>query len=189
MSYSKHNNIFKANLISLFFIITFGMLTAPLGVLASTLPMQKTAEAHLKIPKIGIDAVIKDMGVTPTGAMAVPNNNIDVGWFSFGAHIGETGSAVIGAHNRLNSKPGVFARLNELKKDDIVSVVDINGNNLSFIVRDIHTYDALDTNTGIFESKDGIHLNLITCTGPLDPKTKSHTKRLVIFTDLIQDHK
>ena len=94
---------------------------------------------------------------------------------------------VIGAHNLFNSKPGVFALLSELKKGDVLSVTDTDGTSIYFIVRDIRTYNALDTDTGIFESVDGgIHLNLITCSGAWDPKTKSHTKRLVIFTDAVQ---
>ncbi len=186
MSYFTHHKIFKANLVSLFFIfVILGLAVLPPVVLAATPTTPKITDAHLKIPKIGVDATILDMGVTPDGAMAVPNNTIDVGWFSFGTRPGEIGSAVIGAHNRLHSKPGIFARLGELKKGDIVSVVDVHGVSISFVVRDIHTYDAQDTNTGIFESASGVHLNLITCTGAWDSKTKTHTKRLVIFTDMI----
>jgi len=159
----------------------------PRLVLGFSPVIENTPETHLKISKIGVNAVIENMGVTPDGAMAVPNNNTDVGWYSFGTRPGEIGSAVIGAHNLFNSKPGVFALLSELKKGDVLSVTDTDGTSIYFIVRDIRTYNALDTDTGIFESVDGgIHLNLITCSGAWDPKTKSHTKRLVIFTDAVQ---
>ena len=52
------------------------------------------------------------------------------------------------------------------------------------------TYDATDTNAGIFESEKGSHLNLITCSGDWDPITMNYTKRLVVFTDVISmaDH-
>lgn len=143
-------------------------------------------EARLKITKIGVDAAIKDMGVTSGGIMDVPNNLIDVGWFSFGTRPGEIGSAVIGAHNRFSSKPGVFANLDQLVKGDVLSVVDARGVSTSFVVMDIRTYDATDANTGIFESKNGVHLNLITCSGDWNPSTKTYTKRLVIFTDVIR---
>lgn len=148
--------------------------------------VQKISEAHLKIPRIGVDAVIKDMGLTFDGAMAVPGNSIEVGWFSLGTRPGDIGSAVIGGHNNWDSKAGVFADLNQLQKGDVLSVVDAKGVSVSFVVRDIRTYDATDTNTGIFDSKSGVHLNLITCSGGWDPLTKSATKRLVIFTDMVQ---
>ena len=189
MSYITYikNKKTKAKFISFFSaLIILGLVVMPALVLADNSDIQKVSEVRLKISEIGVDAVIKNMGVTSDGAMAVPNNNIDVGWFSFGARPGETGTAVIGAHNRLNSKPGIFARLDELKKGDTLSVVNSSGTSIYFVVRDIHTYDALDTNTGVFESSgSGTHLNLITCSGAWDSKTKSHTTRLVIFTDLV----
>lgn len=147
---------------------------------------KKTPEARLKIPKIGVDAAIKEMGVTPDGAMAVPGNRIDVGWYSFGTLPGEIGSAVIGGHNRWNSGAGVFARLDQLKKGDILSVVDANGVSTSFVVKHTRTFDATDEESGIFKSDSGAHLNLITCSGAWNPLTQSYTTRLVVFTDAIQ---
>ncbi len=149
--------------------------------------VQKTFEAYLKIPKIGVNAAIKEMTVTSDGAMAVPNNRVDVGWFSYGTHPGETGSAVIGGHNEWNSGTGVFVNLDQLEKGDVLSVVDANGISTFFVVKYTRTFDATDADTGIFESENGIHLNLITCSGDWNPKTKSYTKRLVIFTDIVQN--
>lgn len=143
-------------------------------------------EAYLKIPRIGVNAVIKSMGVTSDGVMLVPGNRFDVGWFSLGTRPGQTGSAVIGGHNRWASKPGVFANLNQLKIGDVLSVVDTNGIPTSFMVKDMRIFDAKDTNSGIFDSDSGVHLNLITCTGTWDPSTKTYTKRLVVFTDAVQ---
>lgn len=148
--------------------------------------IQRTAEAHLKIPRIGIDAVIKEMGVTSGGAMAVPGNRTEVGWFSLlGAHPGEMGSAVIGGHKRWDSRTGVFANLDQLAKGDVLSVVDAEGVSTAFIVRNIRSYNATDTDTGIFESGHGNHLNLITCSGVWNPVTKSYSQRLVVFTDAV----
>ncbi|MDD5726592.1 MAG: class F sortase [Patescibacteria group bacterium] len=144
------------------------------------------SEAHLIIPRIKVNAVIKDMGLTPEGAMAIPANRVDVGWFSLGTRPGEIGSAVIGGHNRWDQKVAVFDHLNRLKKGDILSVVDAKGISTSFVIRGMRTYDATDINSGIFASESGIHLNLITCSGFWNPITKSYTTRLVIFTDAIQ---
>ncbi|MES2087538.1 MAG: class F sortase [Patescibacteria group bacterium] len=154
--------------------------------LATSDIVQKLPAARLKIPKITVDASIIDMGLTENGAMAVPNNRVNVGWFSLGTRPGQTGSAVIGAHNRWNSQDGVFAHLDQLEIGDIVSIVDTSGISISFVVRDFKMYDATDTHTNdIFESENGAHLNLITCSGDWDPATKSFAKRLIIFTDLV----
>jgi sortase A len=149
--------------------------------------VQKTSEARLIIPSIKVDAVIKDMGVTSGGAMAVPNNRQDVGWYSSGTRPGELGSAVIGGHNRWDSTDAVFDHLNQLAVGDLLSVRDAKGVSTHFVVSGMQTFDATDENSGIFASKSGIHLNLITCSGTWDPITKSYTKRLVIFTNAYQD--
>jgi len=67
-----------------------------------------------------------------------------------------------------------------------VFIIDASGAPITFVVRDTHTYDATDTNTGIFASESGAHLNLVTCSGDWNPATKNYTKRLVVFTDSIQ---
>jgi LPXTG-site transpeptidase (sortase) family protein len=166
------------------------ILVVPVVYVIQAVPVAETVlpdvpGVHLKIPIINVDAVIKDMGVTAEGAMAVPGNRVDVGWYSLGTRPGQMGSAVIGGHNVWKSGAGAFARLDELKKGDLVSVVDAKGEVTAFVVRDMHTYDATDTKTGIFASKSGAHLNLITCSGAWDSLTKSYTKRLVVFTDVV----
>lgn len=168
-------------------LIVLGTLTLPVTIFAAPqdVPIQALLEARLEIPVIGVSAVVKDMGLTPAGAMAVPDNQIDSGWYSFGTRPGEVGSAVIGGHNTFARGPGVFSRLNELQVGDLLSVVDATGTTTSFIVRDIKTFNALDTNTGIFESETGTHLNLITCSGVWNPFTQSYTTRLVVFTDRV----
>jgi LPXTG-site transpeptidase (sortase) family protein len=172
---------------SLFFLLLIlGFAAFPPVVLAAVQGAGPAKEAHLIIPKIGVNAAIKDMGIASDGTMAVPDNTVDVGWFSLGTRPGQTGSAVIGAHNELSSKPGVFAHLNKLKVGDTLSVVNADGTSISFKVRQIRTYNATDTNSGIFQSASGTHLNLVTCSGAWNPVTKTHTTRLVIFTDMIQ---
>jgi len=178
----------KTASVPLLFLLIFLVTTLSFFQASTALAAVKVqkSEAYLIIPRIKVKAVIKDMSLTSEGAMAIPDNRVDVGWFSLGTRPGEIGSAVIGGHNRWDLKVAVFNHLNQLKKGDILSVVDAKGISTSFVVRKMRTYDATDINTGIFASESGIHLNLITCSGVWDPITKSYTTRLVIFTDAIQ---
>ncbi len=144
--------------------------------------VKKPLESHLIIPEIHVNATIKSLGETSAGAMAVPANRTDVGWFNLGAIPGETGSAVIGGHNYWNGS-GVFARLDELVAGDSLSVVDAKGVLTTFVVRETRLYKPTDDATDIFTSDSGSHLNLITCAGVWDTSTKSYTKRLVVFAD------
>lgn len=145
---------------------------------------RKMTTARLQIPGIGVDADVQSMGLTSDGAMAVPGNTTDVGWYDLGTRPGDIGSAVIGGHYRWNAAVGVFHRLDELRVGDSVSVVSVEGVESTFIVRELRTYAADAVVADIFTSSHGVHLNLITCSGAWNPTTKDYADRLVVFTDV-----
>lgn len=178
------NDLPTASDISTIAVVIPNKISIPKAAFIAPRAVINTPEAHLLIPKIELDAIIKDEGMTHEGAMAVPGNNLEAGWFDLGTRPGEIGSAVIGGHNRWNDSAGVFGRLNELQKGDVLTVVDAKGLATSFTVSGTKLYDPTDSGKSIFDSPAGSHLNLITCSGVWDAKTKSYSKRLVIFTDL-----
>ena len=140
---------------------------------------------RLKIPKINIDAAVVFVGLTPQGAMDVPKGPNDVAWFNLGPRPGEIGSAVISGHyGWKNNIPAVFDNLHKLRKGDKVYVEDKNGATITFVVRELRTYDQNEDASDVFGSSDGkAHLNLVTCTGTWNKAQKSYSKRLVVFTD------
>lgn len=140
---------------------------------------------RLKIQRIHVDAIVEGKGLTPQGAMAVPEGPSTVGWYALGPRPGEEGSAVIAGHEGWKaSQQAVFDKLYTLRKGDIVSVEDDRGTLTSFVVRDTQTYTEDGDTRTIFGSTDGkAHLNLITCEGTWDPLKKTYANRLVVFTD------
>ena len=139
---------------------------------------------RLKISAINVDADIQYVGTTPKGAMEVPNNAVDVGWFGLGVRPGEKGNAVIAGHfNGRDSEAGVFFNLYKLKKGDKIYVEDNRGASIAFLVRESRIFDPGYVGE-IFSSSDSAHLNLITCDGVWDGAKKSYSKRLVVFADL-----
>ena len=155
---------------------------------AVPLPTAITAgnPVRLLIPEISVAATIMNMGLTKTGAMAVPPNVVNVGWYKYGPNPGNTGSAVIAGHlDGLSGQPGVFANLNKLRVGDKLSIVDDKGQTISFVVKELRTYDQTVQPYEVFTSSSGIHLNLITCTGPWDKSQHVYTQRLVVFTDSV----
>lgn len=146
---------------------------------------RKGLPARLKIPKLNVDAAIEYVGLTPEGAMEVPKNTTNVGWFNLGPRPGEKGSAVIAGHfNGENGEAGVFANLYKLKAKDKLYVEDDRGTLTTFSVRESHTYNPGYAEE-VFSLNDSVYLNLITCDGVWDGVIKSYSKRLVIFTDII----
>ena len=141
---------------------------------------------RITIPKLRVDAKIEYMGVTSTGTMDVPSEVIDAGWYKYGAHPGDEGSAVIGGHlNGVRGEPGVFLDLNKLQVDDNFSVLDDTNKTTQFVVRQIRTYGQNEQPNEVFHSQEGAHLNLITCTGAWNRSEKRFSKRLVIFADKV----
>jgi sortase A len=146
---------------------------------------------RLVIPAIGIDAVVQHVGLdaSGSGAMAVPSNVTDVGWYQPGIRPGMSGSAVIAGHlNGKTVEQAVFYDLEKLKVGDEVIVMSNDRiENIFHVVR-IAVYDYDDVTTEVFESTDGTsRLNLITCAGTWMTDEKLYDKRTVVFTELLTD--
>ncbi len=140
---------------------------------------------RLIIPAIKVNAKIQYVGVTPKGAMAVPSNTVDVGWFDLGPRPGEKGSAVIAGHlDGENGEAGVFINLYKLKKSDKLYIEDSKGTSIAFVVQESRTYDPGYADD-VFSGSDSAHLNLITCDGVWNGVKKSYSKRLVVFADIV----
>lgn len=143
---------------------------------------------RLIIPSIGVDAKVQYVGITARGAMSVPNNFTDVGWYKYGPLPGNQGSAVMAGHvDNALGLPGVFKRLQDMKVGDAVYVRTKNGSMLHFAVDDIQSYTAADAPASrIFDSTGTLsRLNLVTCEGDWIQSERQYDHRLVIYTHLV----
>lgn len=153
---------------------------------------QNGSPIRLKIPKINVDASFQYNSLKSDGTMEIPDNVVDVGWFTGSPRPGERGSAVITGHvaqirGGVLIKPGVFSNLNELRAGDRLYIINDKGETITFIVRESRNYDPLADATDVFISKDGgTHLNIITCEGVWNQSQLSYSQRLVIFTDILE---
>jgi LPXTG-site transpeptidase (sortase) family protein len=159
---------------------------------SQSLPIQQHGDrdaglpVRLKIPRIGVDAAVEDVGLTPDGSMGVPDRLADVAWYKLGPRPGQWGSAVIAGHRSSKEwMPAVFDNLHDLHPGDYLYIEDDKGSTIAFIVRESRIYDP-EANAGdVFSQSDGVHLNLITCDGTWNEAQKSFSKRLVIFADAL----
>jgi LPXTG-site transpeptidase (sortase) family protein len=140
---------------------------------------------RFKIPTLSIDTTVESVGITPQGTMGAPIDPEPVGWLNSGIRPGEIGAAVIDGHSGWkNGIPAVFDSLSLLHIGDKIYSVDGHGVSTTFIVRSFKTFKPDENAAIVFESFDGkSHLNLITCAGTWDSMKKSHSERLVVFTD------
>jgi sortase A len=168
-------------------IIIFSVLYVHSQKSNSKISVQENKEfpLRLRIPSLHVDAPVEYVGLTKDGEMDVPKNPSDVAWFKLGSHPGQVGSSVIAGHSgyKDNTK-AVFDNLSTLKKGERIYIENNEGITITFVVKGFRTYAYNEDATSVFSSHDGIaHLNLITCIGNWDYSEKTHSNRLVVFTD------
>jgi LPXTG-site transpeptidase (sortase) family protein len=159
---------------------------------ARTLGARQTVNAnlpaHLKIPKIGVDATLEDVSLTSQGDLGAPQNPANAGWYTAGPRPGDSGNAVIDGHFGYRDHiPAVFDNLHLLQPGDLIYTEDGSNNATTFVVRATQTFGPNDNATAVFKPSDGSeHLNLITCQGIWDASQKSYNTRLVVFADKLK---
>ena len=117
--------------------------------------------------------------------MDVPKGPDEVGWYNLGPRPGEVGSAVVAGHKGWkDGRRAVFDNLDKVRIGDKIEVEVEGGETLTFVVRELRTYDKDAIAPEVFTSSDGLaHLNLITCVGDWNEERETSSERLVIFTD------
>lgn len=140
---------------------------------------------RLKIAKLSIDANIVYLGLTKSGNMESPVKLEDLGWYKYGPHPGDRGTAVIAGHLDGVKEPGVFVDLAKLQQGDSISVTDGNGQIASFTVSKTQVYSSNEQPKEVFGQTEEAKLNLITCAGTWDAAQKQFSKRLVVFADKV----
>ena len=141
------------------------------------------------IPKIGVNATILPLGLTPDGMVQVPPlaKAELAGWYQLGPTPGEIGNAVIVGH--VDSKeigPAVFFRLGALLPGDSIEVIRKDGTVVTFVVDGVKSYPkaAFPTNL-VYGPNDVPGLRLVTCGGNFDERTGSYPDNIIAFARLV----
>jgi LPXTG-site transpeptidase (sortase) family protein len=138
--------------------------------------------ARLKVPSLGIDAKVEEVGKKADQSMGTPADFMDVGWWSEGSKPGEAGNAVFDGHvNNALTKAGVFEHLAQVHKGDYITVSDSEGRTLVYEVSEVTLYDTDQAPLQKIFAKTGpSQLVLITCDGEWVQDEHSFNKRLVV---------
>lgn len=153
----------------------------------TTKDVERGLPFRIKIPSINVDAAIEKMGIEKDGSLEAPEAPENAGWYEHGPRPGQKGVAVIDGHfGWIGGLPSVFDHLSEVKKGDLITIVDNTGTTTSFIVRETASYDWDADFSNVFTSTDQkARLNLITCGGIWNTETQTYEKRLVVFAEMI----
>jgi len=137
---------------------------------------------RVTVPAIGLDEPLIGLGIAETGAMEVPVDADDVGWFTGGGRPGGRGPTVIAAHVDSTTGPAVFARLSELVPGDEVSVTSVTGTAVRYVVDEVLDVPKAEFPTGrVFGAQPTDQLRLITCGGVFDRGSGHYDQNRVVF--------
>ncbi|OHV45694.1 hypothetical protein BCD48_22120 [Pseudofrankia sp. BMG5.36] len=150
---------------------------------APLLPPPVVADpVRLRIPAIAVDAPVVGLGLTPQGAIDVPTQWGDVGWYKPGVAPGAVGPAVLVGHYDSKKGPAVFYRLRSLLPGDQLTVVGVSGASVTFVVDRSETVSkAAFPTQRVYGPVTRPEIRLITCDGGFDERTHHYLDNLVVY--------
>ncbi|MDI9918638.1 class F sortase [Rhodococcus sp. IEGM 1379] len=145
------------------------------------------APISLRIPQIGVDETLIELGLNADETVEVPLDYQKPGWFKYGPTPGTTGSSVILGHVDSFDGPAVFYQLDSLAAGDRVEVTLADGATAHFEVTRLATYPKEQFPAEEVYGEHGYSaLQLVTCGGEFDPVTRSYESNVVAYTSLVE---
>jgi hypothetical protein len=148
--------------------------------------MAASRPIRVRIPAIGVDSDLMDLGLQDDGTLEVPPEGFPAGWFTGAPTPGERGPAVIAGHVDWGGSPGVFAELRDVVVGDEITVERADGSIAVFRVVEVGQYpkDAFPT-AAVYGDLDHAGLRVITCGGDFDSAAHSYLDNTVVFAELV----
>lgn len=143
----------------------------------------------IKIPAIGVDALVIDLGLKRNGELDVPDSDKEVGWYINGATPGEIGDPIgalimVGHLNSIRG-PAVFSKLNQLKKDDIIEVTRTDGSVITYRADNSEIFAQNNFPTGqVYGKVEVPSLRLITCAGKYSIFMGRYSDNLIVYATM-----
>ncbi len=145
-------------------------------------PRQVARPVALTIPLIGIQTKLVYLGLTTNGELQVPSSTSVAGWYTGSPRPGAIGSAIIVGHIDSYLGPGIFFRLDTLRRGDKIYVRRADGTLVEFRVTSVQMYlkDHFPTER-VYGPVPDAELRLITCGGVFDPATGHYLSNVVVY--------
>jgi len=143
-------------------------------------PVPTSAPVMILIPALDVHRPVEPFGLDRSGAMQVPQNLWNAGWYKGGPIPGAPGNAVIEGHAGYPDAPLLFGKLHQLHAGDKIVVVLADRSRRLFLVDSLAVWRAGTGPPGMGEPYGVPRLTLITCTGPFDDHYKTYADRLAV---------
>jgi sortase (surface protein transpeptidase) len=137
---------------------------------------------RLRIPAARIDTVVRAVGRSADGAIAVPDSPHLAAWYEEGPRPGQRGPAVIVGHVDSQDGPGVFFHLAELPRGAVIHVDAADGTTVTFRVTGLSRVPKSRFPTDLVYSPTlQPSLHLVTCGGGFDHATGSYRDNVIVY--------
>lgn len=152
----------------------------------SVRPLARSVPVGLRIPALGVDTPVMDLGLASDGTVEVPPVTDDdrAGWYRHSPTPGQVGPSVILGHVTVGRYgDGVFRHLARLHRGDRIEARLRNGTAAEFAVTAVRTVAKADFPTDdVYGDVAGPELRLITCGGPRDGE--EYRDNVIVFAEL-----
>ncbi|MFB7336167.1 class F sortase [Streptomyces adustus] len=136
---------------------------------ATAAPLGRSVPVGLRIPAIGVDTPVMQLGLAADGTVQVPpiTAHDRAGWYRYSPTPGQVGPSVILAHVTVGAYgDGVFRHLADLRRGDRIETRLENGRTAEFTVESVRTVaKAHFPANQVYGDVDRPELRLITCGG------------------------
>lgn len=141
------------------------------------------APVRLVISELAIDMPVEAMGLDKDGAMALPENASEAGWYRFGPGLrNDEGATVIASHiDSRHDGIGPFSRLKDASEGSIVSVGGSDGGTVDYVVTNVRSVGKIDAPMAeVFDRSGEPRLTLVTCGGEFDSGTGHYVDNIIL---------
>ena len=155
---------------------------APTTTLEPEHPAVEAYPLRVRIPEIGVDADVIDLGLNADGTLEVPSNYAQTGWYTGRSVPGESGPSVVVGHVDSLSGPAVFYRLRDLEVGHVIEIDRSDGLIALYRVseRELVSKNEFPTERVYADTAEPT-LRLITCGGDFDRAVSSYRGNLIVF--------
>jgi len=157
------------------------------------LVLAASAPLAIKIPSIGVQSTLVQLGLNPDKSIEVPpldDPDSKAGWYKYSPTPGQIGPTVILGHvDSAKYGPGVFFKLGALQPGATVEVTLTDRIVAVFTVDKVVAYPkSAFPSTAVYGTIDHPGLRLITCGGSFDPAAGSYESNIVAYATLTARH-
>lgn len=153
---------------------------------AESLQLSASEPTRVRIPALGVESRIMELGLQRDGSMEVPPGAYPVGWYDGSPTPGQLGPSVLAGHVDWEGERGAFYGLRELVAGDKVVIERADGTVATFRVDRVeeHAKDDFPTDE-VYGDLDHAGLRLITCGGSFDEDSGDYLDNVIVFGSLV----